>query len=319
MKKIFWLLITFLSAVTVYHAETLNLRANMLTFNSYEINEQNEIFVIYTNNLTDKIMYSLNPYHQPENLGNYEKIGTKWSMLELATQNKIKKAIAETQNAEEFATQMYFYIHTQMLIWQTFHPEIPIYLGPEVGSFVGNLEKYRKEFEERINQKPEWIKDYEIKETLILPKDNNYIIESTDCQLKMMEDEIHIFECAEESTLTITEKIEDTIYFYSKEESEIIESGLSPQTWQIKLSKPNTQLSPPSSEDDPTKPIIPDKNTEEENPHKNNNEEKEELVTNSTNNVHILKNVPNTFENVSLNPFSYFILILGFLWRKKHL
>jgi hypothetical protein len=319
MKKILWLMITFFTSIVIYHAEVLNFRVNMLTFNSYKINNQEKIFVIYTNNLTEKIIYSLNPLYPPENLGHYKKEEDLWGQLEQGLQNKIKKAIWETQNASEFATQMYFYIHTQMLIWQSFHPEIPIYLGPEVGSFIGNLEKYHQLFLEKINQKPDWIKDYEIKDGLTLPNDPEYHMESQDCQLITKEDVIEILNCNPKSKITIKEKLEDTISFKVKEESTLIESGTSPRLWQIFLTQKEEESKPPTppKEETSTPHISDNKNNEEIKPPLMELEPQEEPKNLPLNSVHILSNVPNTFEKNVMNPILFGFIILGFLCLKK--
>ncbi len=285
----------------------------MLMFNSYDLIEQNEIFVIYTNNLSEKIMFSLNPYEKPQNLSNYQEEKLNWSNIDIETQNQIKKAIYETQHAENFETQMYFYIHTQMLIWHTFHPEISVLMGPEVGSFVGKLAKYQKIWEEKTKTKPEWIKDYELEKELTLPMDDSYTLSSKDCQIKEEEGFWKITDCNQESILHIKEKGEENIIFYTKEESDVIESGFSPCQYKIKLTvlKKEEPINPPLKEEEEMDTPVEETPSIEENTTTNENK--------TPNQVYVLENVPNTYE-IAGEPKSIFLfLFFTVLWLKKQL
>lgn len=316
MKKIIWFILVCMASLMICKAENLNFRTNMLMFNTYEVEGESKIFAIFTNNLTERILFTQSPFDNPSYTSNYQKESVSWDKIDTQTQNLIKKSMYETYHAEDFATQMYFYIHTQMLIWKNFHPELSIVMGPEMKEDAGLLEKYYQKLQVRVTEIPNWIKDYEVEETLELPKEDDYVLESKECEIKSLIDTYEIT-CQNDATITVKENFENTMIQYTSEQEHYLE-GLTPREWTIKITKeekikeeepkPIEPENPPKEEEE--KPVKPD----EIKPEEPSNPTIKEETSNQTI-YHQLNNVPNTLENT--NTFLWMFFLLCFQYFKK--
>lgn len=294
MKKIIWLILAWMTAIMICKAENLNFRTNMLMFNTYEVEGESKIFAIFTNNLTEKILFTQSPYDNPSYTTNYRKESFSWEKMDSQTQNLIKRSIYETYHAEDFATQMYFYIHTQMLIWKNLHPELSIVMGSEMKEDAGLLEMYNQKLKARVTEIPNWLKDYKIKGTLELPKEIDYKLESKECEIKPLE---HTYEitCPSDATIIVKENFEDTMVQYTTEQEHFLE-GTAPREWALKITKeeeiaeeePPEEKNPSESENLPKKEEIKQENS-------SNTDIRKDPSKETT--YYKLNNVPNTFDN----------------------
>lgn len=306
MKKILFGCFLFFSLWKISYADTLNFRTNTLMFYTYEVEEKKDNFIIYTSNLTDQLMFTTSPYNPPNYQENYFIQKDGFQSLERSIQNKIKKYIRLTFSAEDFPTQMYYYINTQMLIWKSFHPELQItYNEEEV------IETYQKKLEQQ-SKDPDWIKDYQIEEELWIETDGQYQFQSESCQIEERGDKIHIDNCSEKAKIKVIEKEEDNMKFYQNNVnlSMIIEASSSPCEWEFtieKLTKEETSSEEEEKQEEkeevieetPPKRVEPtEKNTEEE---KNVLEEPKKIT-----------NVPNTYENSTVYWDAILLCMLAF-------
>lgn len=294
MKKILWLFLTFLGGLGICQAATLNFELNALTFNNYYLEGKEKIYVMYTNNVTKNLMFTLNPYDALEYQKDYQEQTTSLEELESTIQNQIKKSIRVTNQEENYETQMFYYIYTQMLIWKTYHPEIMVEIGEERPIFEGKYALYKNMLEEKVNEIPEWIQDYTIKETLELPKEIGYKISSNDCQIKELEDTYEISNCSNRSSIFVEEEIEDQATLYLDGEKKFLEVENLAQKWQINITKEKieTPEEPIKPEETPSSPII-------DTPKK------------------VLTNVPNTLENKVSYLWYLLAILCSYVWLKK--
>lgn len=234
-KRIFVILIMFLGIGKV-QAYNLSYYGNELFFYPYHMEEQTQKFYIFTNNHTKEIFFTLKPFQIPSLEEDYHIQNERMEQLDLETQNKINFFIKETQNAEEFKTHMFYYMNTQLLIWNSFYPEMKIEVSEDK-----DREFYKKELEEKYADLPSWIHDTEIDKTLLLPKEE-YNITSNTCKITEKEHEMEISECEEESELIIMEP-DHSFQISTCETSEILE-GYAPRKWKIKLTQKKEEKNP---------------------------------------------------------------------------
>lgn len=303
-------MIAYLSGMMLCKAEILNFRTNMLMFNTYYYEEQEKIFAIFTNNLNEKILFSMHPNNNPSYTINYNQEEVSWDQIDQKTQNRIKRSIYETENAEDFATQMYFYIHTQMLIWTTFHPDLSIIMGEEMKEYQGEYEKYAKKLQERVESIPEWIKDYEITDKLEIPKEKEFSLESQDCEIKRLENTYEIT-CNQTGTIIVKETMEETLVQYSNGEEHYLE-GFSPREWKIQITKKDPPL-----QEEPSVPETPEIPKETEEPTIPNIPFIPETTPEKENSYYVLKNVPNTLEKSKGKRFGVLLLSCILFFKKR--
>lgn len=316
MKKIIIFIILYFVSVPLCHAQNLNFRIEKLDY-EYKIGDEIYNFKRITNNETERLLYTLSPLENPEFFADYLEKTNDLNSFDLEIQNKIKTYIRASQNIDPTQDDLNLsFINTQLLIWKIFHPEIEIELmqGYEI-----------KSYEERINinhRKPDWISDYEIWDELVLPKNENYQIESHGCDFETNETSWIFSKCQKDAFVLISEIELDNLKFYAIDNlTKFIESANAPRTWKISISKiennpsippnkeENESLPAPPMKDEDQKPSIsndtpcPEKPTEETGPYET------IFSENPISNEKIkINNVPNTFENQPRN-----FLLLSFL------
>jgi len=278
MKKLVFIIIIVLLNIKQSNALSLNFRTNTLMFYEYSNNGENNYFKMYTSNTTNHLLYSESPEKEPSYQIDYQNGTDLLNKLEPDLQNKIKKYIWETEREQEFGSQMLYYMNTQMLIWKSFHPELDI----KIEKGFEALSKAEKEMEEKWGKTPDWIKDYEINETLELSKKSDIKLSSTTCEIKENDTTWIIENCEEKATIEIKETKEETLNTWVTENAFLIESGYSPRKWAIQIINKSSKEEIKEEKKEEEKEILPSQKTE--NPVKNHNK-----IT--------IEKVPNTMEN----------------------
>ncbi len=304
MKKIMFLIIAFILLISNAKAENLNFRTNILAFNTYIMEDKTNVFAILTNNINEKILFTLHPNNNPTYTTNYQKEKYNLDELEDSLKEKIKASIYETETAENFETQMYFYIHTQMLIWKSFHPSLNLQMGPEMKEYAGTLEKYKVELEKRVNFIPEWIKDYEMEDLLNIPKEEGYNLTSKDCKIESTNDQYIISECKKDAQIIVQETKEESLIIYENADEKYIE-GISPRSWVLNITR---------------KENIKEENIEENNVPNEEEQEREENkdeTIDQKNESYTITNVPNTKETNQVMIWLTLIIVLNLYLTRK--
>jgi len=246
MKKRIFFLILCCFTLKLCSAQTLNFRTNTLTFYPVEIENEQQLFTIYANNWNDEILYSLNPFSPPNYQDDYQSRTDILKNLPLETQNRIKAYVELTKNAEDFATQLYYYINTQMLIWKTYHPDFKIKILRYQEEIKAYENKMNESYQKRI---PTWIQDYEIDSELILPA-TDYEIISNDCEIISDSEKVHIRNCSQNTQIKIREtKGRETLNGYETAASQILESQNTNLEWSINITLKHS-ISSPSNEEE---------------------------------------------------------------------
>lgn len=315
MKKIIMLGILFFGITMNCHAETLNYRTNMLMDYEYQVENQKYIFQAYENNETDRFIFTTIPIQMPSYETNYYKLKFKDTNLNSKKWNRLKKYMWMTQIEEDFLTKLNYYIGTQVLIWQHFHPEIKV-------SMDGLEEKIKAL--EQLNITPSWIHDYEIEEELKLKKYNEYKLSSSSCEVKEDEQYWNITNCNEDATIIVSEILdEEALIYYNDQGIELFESGRAPVSWEMKIIKKEMPEEIPEEngkdeEDNLEEELPPSENTPSK-IEQTNEEEKQNVSLNKedTFNKIRIENVPNTEEYKNDKSFfmSFFLLLIALRWK----
>ena len=299
MKKIGISFFFFFLFLTNCFAEKINYRSNLLMDYPYYDQDKKEIFNMRTNNITEKLIYTMDPSKTLDYDTDYEKLRNAFFLKDEKIQNKIKQYIRITEEAKDIVTKINYYVVTQELIWTTFHPEITIHIENN------ELEKYRKELQEKMEIIPSWIKNYEIQKELVLEKKKDYKLTTKDCQIKEESEKWVITNCNSNATIKVEETKEEELFFYLVNGTRIgIESGFSPCTWYFNIILKEEETKKPEQKNDQDK--------KEENDKLNNNIKKENQLE-----KYPIYHVPNTKENQSSWIEFILLLILGLNLRKK--
>lgn len=304
MKKILIILSLLLACPPMASAQTLNFRENSLMSFSYKIEEEEEIFKMYTSNTTNKLLFTTHPKAKPSYQTDYFIKQNAFKNIDTNTQNKIKIWIQATQNCKEFATQLYYYINTQLLIWKTFHPELNIKIEKQYGS----VEDYLKELEGK-SQKPAWIQNQTIKDSLKIPYQENYILRSQNCEINEDSDGWIVKNCQKNAKVEAIENIEDEIIVYAKEtEAILIEAGASPCSWTFQINTIKEEEESPKE----NSPTLNEKELEDNRKEKDNNN-----LYHGTKTIKITE-VPNTYEKKTKHSMILLMVLLIIkIWQKK--
>lgn len=266
MKKLIFSLLLSLFFLPVCFAENLNFRTNMLTDYHYQINNVDNIFMVYTNNLTEKDMYSINPLKPLDYVSDYQSTKDNWQSLDNTTKNKIVKYIQRTDKEEDNFKKFMMYVNTQMLIWNSFHPEINVQIENDL------IAKTKMQMEEELKQIPDWIYDREIAQSFELEKKPDYTLYSEQCQIKETEHTWEISECEENATIWVEEKAENEIVFFEGNGEVLgLEVGTYPCKWSFSIIKKAIEIEKEPEEEkkeeinDSKEEMIPKPPLEEEN------------------------------------------------------
>lgn len=231
MKKIITAILLLFLGIIKVQAFPLSCQEVEYVAFPYQVGNQTQNFSMFINNETNQIIFSTKPFQKPKWDFNYQNEPEKMQELDENIQNKINFYMRETEKRKDVYTRRYYYIITQVLIWQTFHPEIIVELPED-----NEREIFREELEEKFKQLPKWLHDSEIKNSLFLPKEEQYNLSSKDCEIIDLEDKIEIKNCKPNAELIVEENIEDTLKISSNESVELIE-GYAKRKWKIKLEK----------------------------------------------------------------------------------
>lgn len=355
MKKMIMFGVFFFCLTLNCYAENLNFRTNMLMDYEYQVDQYSYIFQIYENNENDRLIFTTNPEQMPSYERIYRKLKLDETNLNSNELDKLKKYMWITQKEDDFPTQMNYYIGTQLLLWQYFHPEVDVVLD-------GKEEKIKAV--EELNITPSWIHDYEIEEELRIEKSAEFALSSTSCEIKEEENDWVISNCSENAMVKVNETMEDELTIYHNyEQYELFEVGASPISWimnitvkekieeepkepeevieEEKTPEEEPEKEPEEEPEEPQKPEEPEIENpseiekEEEEPSKIPEEEKPEVIEsvdsfekkeepsleNGASDKIRVENVPNTEENRSVMPFllPFIMLLYTLKWKKSKL
>lgn len=296
MKKIIFTLIAILLQLTMVNAAKLNFRTNTLMFYEYSVNGTVKYFKMYTSNTTNRLMYTESPLIEPSYETDYLLLENALDTFDESIQNKIKSYIRETELEQVFATQMLYYMNTQMLIWKTFHPELDVQIEKE---YIP-LKETNEFMNNNWNKKPEWITDYEITEKLVIPKLTDTKITTTDCKVKEDANNWIIDNCQENAKIKVYEIGEESLKFHQNDSTLVIESGFSKRQWTFNIKTiPHKEEAPNEEEKIEKNPNIQEKQEEKKIP----------TLT--------LNNVPNTMENKT-NLLNWYIFLLFMILKCRN-